>query len=269
MSSSQLPGLTYAFAWLLVGAPLLVLALRRAARVLPARRAAAHRWPGVEATLLFLVPVLVFLLFGAWVTPPADPEALTGADVLTGLVGTQLGLGTAAVVALFLARRRGAGLESLGLRAPVPPGAFRSVLWVYGPLFVCLGGLGIAWTHVCRRFGWEEEQEVLRMILTLERQELIAAGVLAILVGPWIEELLFRGFLQPFLGQYMNERAALVLSAFLFARLHGMAGLPLLFGLALFLGWLQQRTRCLWVPWSAHALNNAVTLGIAVTFSPQ
>lgn len=90
-----------------------------------------------------------------------------------------------------------------------------------------------------------------------------------VLVGPFIEELLFRGFLQTFLSQVMGERWALVLSAALFARLHGMAGLPSLFLLSVFLGWLQLRTRSLWAPTLAHALNNAVTLTLALTLGDR
>jgi hypothetical protein len=125
-------------------------------------------------------------------------------------------------------------------------------------------GLGLAWTHVCRAHGWEEQQEVVRLIVGLERRELLVAALVAALVGPFLEELLFRGFLQSFLEQVLGARAALVVTAALFAGLHGVAGLPVLFLLALFLGWLQQRTRSLWVPWSAHALFNGVSLTIAL-----
>jgi hypothetical protein len=117
---------------------------------------------------------------------------------------------------------------------------------------------------VCRARGWEEQQEVLLAIVDLDGLELLVAALIAVLVGPLLEELLFRGFLQSALAQRLGERGALVGSSVLFAALHGVPGLPGLFALSLFLGWLQQRTRCILVPWSAHVLNNAVTLGIAL-----
>jgi len=85
-----------------------------------------------------------------------------------------------------------------------------------------------------------------------------------VFLGPFLEELLFRGFLQAALSQVAGQRGALVISSALFAVLHGMAGLPVLFLVSLFLGWLQQRTRCLLVPWSAHALHNGIQLGLAL-----
>ena len=92
----------------------------------------------------------------------------------------------------------------------------------------------------------------------------LLAAVIAVAVGPLLEELLFRGFLQPVLAQVAGARGGLVLSSALFASLHGAAGLPMLFALSLFLGWLQLRTRNLAVPWSAHALHNGVSLALAL-----
>ena len=106
-------------------------------------------------------------------------------------------------------------------------------------------------------------------VLALTGPQFLAASVIVILVGPLLEELLFRGFLQSALAQALGERGALVTTSLVFASLHGVAGLPILFTLSLFLGWLQQRTRCLWVPWSAHVLNNAATLGLALALKDQ
>jgi membrane protease YdiL (CAAX protease family) len=135
---------------------------------------------------------------------------------------------------------------------------------VYVPWLGVSLGLGSAWVQFCRARGWEEEQEVLLQVLALEGAQFVAAIGIAILLGPLLEELLFRGFLQSALARGLVEHGALVATSVLFTALHGIAGLPILFALSLFLGWLQQRTRCLWVPWSAHVLNNAVTLGLAL-----
>ena len=102
------------------------------------------------------------------------------------------------------------------------------------------------------------------MIISLARRELVVALVVAVFLGPFLEELLFRGFLQGALSRLAGERGALVVSSAIFAALHGIAGLPMLFLVSLFFGWLQQRTRCLLVPWSAHALHNGIQLAIAL-----
>lgn len=264
MSEPELPGLGVALGLVLFSAPFLVLALRRAARSLARSPAAEHRWPNGEAGAVVALPFVVAGLLGLCLRAGPVPDEPTGRQILVGLLGTQLVLGSAAALAIFLAARHARGLRSLGLVHAPPPRAFGSVVLVYAPGFLCMSGLGLAWAHVCRANGWEEKQEILRMILGLDRSELVAAALVAVLVGPFIEELLFRGFLQAFVAQVVGERWALVLTSALFARLHGLAGLPVLFGLSLFLGWLQQRTRSLWVPWSAHALNNAVTLALAL-----
>ncbi len=267
MNESEVPaGIPSGVGLALCCLPLLVAALKYAARVLPRVESSGYRWPLRAALAVVAAPFLALFTLQALLPVPAA-AATPGSTpaTLSALFGSQLVLGSAGGLAVLLAARRAGGLASLGLAARVPPRARVAVLLVYVPGFLCLGGVGIVWAHVCRAFGWEAQQEVMRLILGLEPRELVLAGVVAVLLGPLIEELVFRGFLQGFLESRMGRYGARVLTSALFAGLHGMAGLPILFALSLLLGWLQQRTRCLWVPWFAHALNNAVTLGIALS----
>jgi membrane protease YdiL (CAAX protease family) len=268
VTPGELPPLGTALALVLLGLPFLVLALRWASRRLPARPRAPFRWTSGEAAAIVALPFALVVAISVWLRPdgarpPPEP------DPLVGIVGTQLVLGSAAALAYALARRRPHGRESLGLGPPWPAGAFRTIVAVFvgGSLFYL--GAANTWLHAARALGWEEQQEVQRLILSLEGPELAFASVLAVLVGPFVEELLFRGFLQGFMAQVVGERWALLCASALFARLHGLAGLPLLFLLSLFLGWLQLRTRCLLVPWSAHALNNGVTLALGLALGER
>lgn len=262
MIPDELPSLAQALGLAFVGAPFLAAALRRSARVLPQRPAPADHWPLGEALAVALAP---FLLVGAlaWLgggTTRAEGEG----DVLFALVGTQLVLASAVGLALLLAARRPRGLAALGLTGPPEGRAIGSVFLVYVPGFLCASALAIPWLHLCRARGWPESQEVSQMIQALRGSDLALATLLAVVLGPLIEELLFRGFLQSFLGQVVGERAGLLLTSAIFARLHGLAGLPVLFLLSLYLGWLRQRTRSLWLPCLVHGLNNAVSLGLAL-----
>lgn len=54
-----------------------------------------------------------------------------------------------------------------------------------------------------------------------DNASLIAAAVLGVTLGPWFEELLFRGLLQPLLGRYLGIVPSILLSALPFALLHG------------------------------------------------
>ncbi len=268
MNPPELPGLPAALGLVLFALPFLVLALRFARRLMPPRAAPVHVWPLAQALAVVAAPFATLFALAA-LGARAEPASAAEPDVLSALFGTQLVLGSGALLALLFAARHSAGLASLGLTVGAPPRAFGGVLLVYLPAWVLFAGLGVAWVHLCRALGWDESQEVLSLMLTLEGREFALAVGVAVLLGPLIEELLFRGFLQPWIGQLAGARAGLVLSSLLFAGLHGAAGLPVLLALSLLLGWLRLRTQSLWLPWFAHALNNAVTLRLALAVSAQ
>ncbi len=81
---------------------------------------------------------------------------------------------------------------------------------------------------------------------------------LAVLVGPLVEEILFRGvILRGLLGRG-RPMTAIFVSAALFALTHlNPAQLPVAFGLGVVLGWVYVRTRSLGLCVAGHALNNA------------
>lgn len=89
----------------------------------------------------------------------------------------------------------------------------------------------------------------------------LALGLLAAVVAPVLEELLFRGFLIEALLPRAGPAAAVVASSILFAAFHGEALLPLT-AKGLVLGWIFLRTRSLFVPILAHATNNAAALAL-------
>ena len=83
--------------------------------------------------------------------------------------------------------------------------------------------------------------------------ELVVVGVLA---APLVEELLFRGFLLHRWARRWGTISAVVASSALFAVLHGEWIGHFLFGVAM--AALYLRTRRLWMPIAAHAINNGV-----------
>ena len=82
--------------------------------------------------------------------------------------------------------------------------------------------------------------------------------LLAVVIAPLTEEVVFRGvLLRGLLGRW-NPWAAIVLSAGLFAAMHlNPAQAPIAFALGLVLGWTYVRTRSLGLCIIGHALNNA------------
>ena len=83
----------------------------------------------------------------------------------------------------------------------------------------------------------------------------------AVVIAPVAEEFIFRGVLFTFVKNLGFPKIAWIVVSFLFALVHGDAGIfvPLFF-LALLLTWLYERTENLLAPIIAHALFNAVNL---------
>jgi membrane protease YdiL (CAAX protease family) len=83
---------------------------------------------------------------------------------------------------------------------------------------------------------------------------------LAVLVLPYFEELIFRGFLQPLLVQNLGDRGGVVATSAVFAALHGASPFLPIFGLSLILGGVMLRTQRLVGSFAVHALHNGLML---------
>jgi membrane protease YdiL (CAAX protease family) len=187
-----------------------------------------------------------------------------GGGVVRAIYLTQVQLGITAWVALELARRRSQGVAALGLVRRPRVRELAGAVIVHPALFWTLAGVGGLWSLLLERLGRPAQQEIMELLLDLDTTSLLLAAPAVVLVGPFLEEFLFRGFLQGVLAARLGDRVAIAISSLLFAILHGLAPLPMLLGLALYLGWLQARTRSVLVPFAVHALHNAITLGLAL-----
>ena len=82
--------------------------------------------------------------------------------------------------------------------------------------------------------------------------------LLAVVVAPLCEEVLFRGFLFAGFKGSMPLALAVILSAFIFAAVHNdLPSFPVLFCIGILLALLRWRTRSLWPGILLHLLNNA------------
>ncbi|MFZ0565203.1 MAG: type II CAAX endopeptidase family protein [Chlamydiales bacterium] len=114
-----------------------------------------------------------------------------------------------------------------------------------------------------------EQVAVEQLKKTLHRPALFVSMVFFVVVlVPFMEELLFRGFLQSFLKRYLKRGWAILLTAFLFALVHfapsqGAGNFQLilsLFALSLFLGFIYEREQCLWAPLALHMTFNGLSV---------
>ncbi|MFY9398244.1 MAG: CPBP family intramembrane glutamic endopeptidase [Desulfomonilia bacterium] len=75
------------------------------------------------------------------------------------------------------------------------------------------------------------------------------------LIGPFAEELFFRGLIYAWLRDRMPVLPAVVVSALLFAGMHGFFSPVQLAGGLLFAGIYEWR-KSIWAPWVVHAAGN-------------
>ena len=252
--TGELPPLVLAPLLCAGGIPLLLHALRFLARQVPAAAPLHAGWRFGDIGAVTAAVVVVLLL------GPALAPASVSAELLLGQGGFLAGAG----LALALARGRGQPAAVLGLVRPACARSYSAAFLGYGPLVLCYFGVLVAWGHLARALGWEEEQEVLRRLLELEGRELVLCALIAVLVGPFLEELFFRGFLQGALVERLGLCVGLPLAALIFAGLHGRAGLPGLVLLSFYLAWLRQRSGSIFVPFLVHAAHNGLTLCLAL-----
>ena len=187
----------------------------------------------VQALLVGFSAFLIASLFAASVAKKTEPEP---ADSL-GLSGSAHGRGVllgASLYLLFLPALFGVSLFSPWLLERV--------------------------------VGEAEGQEVLLQIGALEGNGLLLALLIAGLFQPFLEEVLFRGFLQPLFVQNFREGGGIFLTSLAFAALHGASAFLPVLALSLLLGTIYLRTRSLVAVGVVHAMHNSLVLALFFNF---
>ena len=245
-------------ALVLAGLALTPICVVIARRCVPQAQVFFARWRFLHVGLVALV-----LLVATSIAPRAI-DALTAAsplpEALAGLWAGVLALGLAATAIFFLAARLDpAGVASLGLRGRGSARAAGVGLVCYTLLIPGIFGLSLLWPWLLERLGGEFQLQDLAIALAdLGGIQRVQAALLAVIVLPFFEELVFRGFLQPLLVQNLGDRGGVFLASLIFAVLHGDSALLPILGLSLLLGSLMLRTQRLAAPYLVHALHNGL-----------
>jgi len=111
-------------------------------------------------------------------------------------------------------------------------------------------------------------QEVVQFLQEAEApRDRWAVVVMAVVIAPVAEEVIFRGYLYPVGKRSTGPFLSLGVSSLLFAALHGhAASVPALFALAVCLGLAYEKTGTLLVPMIMHAVFNAVSIAAIMFF---
>jgi len=146
-------------------------------------------------------------------------------------------------------------------------------LWAFviaAPLVILLGHV-LEWlTGFWFQLTDLPDQSAVRFVkMTLQQPtSFLLAAISISVLAPLIEETLFRGFLQSFIRKHLGSRRAIVITAVCFSCFHfsweqGASNIPIigsLFCLALFLGFLYEKRRCLLASITLHSAFNTFSI---------
>jgi uncharacterized protein len=173
----------------------------------------------------------------------------------------QLGMLAGALLAAFFFRNPSPATPANGFTAkPAPILAGTITFLISLPV---IGGIGFAWKAIIEFFGYSaSEQDMVDLLRNADDPALLAwMIVLAAIVAPVTEELIFRAGLFRYLRTRIPRGIALILPALLFALLHGnLAAFAPLCALGVFFALAYERTGNIAVPMIAHALFNLHTI---------
>ena len=149
-------------------------------------------------------------------------------------------------------------------------GALGPAVALYG-LFVALWmpTMSILYPHLMEMVGAPLEPQPHLLYFGGEPTSAINWAVVLLVAGvvaPVAEEVVFRGYVQGAFGAYLPRWAAVVLTAALFGVMHGVAFALPIFCLGLLFGALRERFGCLSAPVLAHVLHNLLTVGLYAAF---
>ena len=248
---------------LLAALSLAPLAVALARRIFPGRNVTFARWGFSHVAMVAVLVAFSAATLGA-LTRAVRPDvegALTG-ELALAAVSLALGALGAAAVARKVSPE---GARALGFHPGRVARALAAGVVSYAILLPGIVGIAYAWAWALSVFGVDPAgQAVLLKFVDASGPELPVAIALGVLVLPFFEELLFRGFLQPLLVQNFSEKGGVALTSFVFAALHGVHAFAPIFALSLLLGSLMLRTQRLVACWLVHALHNGLTLALVL-----
>lgn len=245
----------------------------RVAASAPASEPGAVAWSTLEA-LAMLAVVFAGMVVKDAVLNSAWAISLRPTDVVWLRVFVLGAFYTVQISTLYgLAQWRGVDLVS-AVRLQTPEVTWASATWAVGAvagLLVVTRSVGWAYGLAARSVGFEPPVRWSSDITAVFGPDVAGFALsilMVVLVGPVVEEIVFRGVILSALQQRWRMWTAVVASSVLFAAYHFNLWLfvPTLV-LAIAAGWLAIRSKTLWPAIVLHALYNAVPVALAFWIS--
>lgn len=229
------------------------------------------QWSLLEAAAMLSVTFSMFMVkevisLSGWVTSlDASAQLTVRVLVLALYYAVQVG-----VIVWLVRRRGGEPLRALGIaheQHSFGQVARSTALVVAGLVMTRL--LASLYTFITRELGLLPESITsLPALFGSGEAGFLLAVLMVVVIGPTVEELVFRGALQEGLAARFGVWPAIIVQAALFAAFHRSWWLLVpTFVLGVALGWLAERCDSLWPPIALHALYNAITVVAAFLVS--
>jgi membrane protease YdiL (CAAX protease family) len=167
------------------------------------------------------------------------------------------------------------GLHGFGLRLRTVPKDFGQAIVTLLAVWPVVLATIVATTMLGKMFSGPEFQipqhEGLRIVTESPALPLrVLIVLLAVVVAPVLEEMLFRGLFQTMVRSYTeNPWLAIIIASAIFASVHqDVSHWPALFALAMGLGYSYERSGSLTRPIVMHAIFNAIAIGSVLYETP-
>jgi len=190
---------------------------------------------------------------------------LTAPSLLLGVLGLWAGLFMAAYIVSH--RRPGGSMTDLGLRIPTTTEIRLGIATGLTGFIIAIQVA--AMLHAL----FPDDGGTLFVAAKPDLALVLTFGLIACVGAPIIEELFFRGVVQPVMMNNLGVNYGIVAQAMLFAGAHFALGMTFnqaavkcgtIFVLGLFLGWLRVRTGRLGAGMIAHATNNTIVIALTL-----
>jgi len=210
-------------------------------------------WAGLLAFGLFGAATILAILLGRWAPVQAR---MPWASYLRGLILALSELAFVVAAWVFGARKPGVRWRDLGVRSfNIPAGCLAALA-----LFLLMVTLNAAWGLILRLLGWSGQPPILPLFGDGEAG-LVLALVGTVLIGPFAEELFFRGLMFPALRQRFGFWLGVGIDAALFALLHFTPTVfPPILAMGLLFCLLYQHTGSIWPGVMLHGSINLLAL---------
>src|SRR5450759_3819809 len=220
-------------------------------------------WSTGEAVAVVVVGLALFVALQALLGTPDVRAMDTGSRMLVRAGSLFVYYALQLALLAFLARRHGEFFAAFGLRRPK---MLSTSLMTLGAL-LATWAFSLVYRAIALQLGWNPPVTDSPSLTVLFGSDTIGGFLtvlMVVLVGPFVEELLFRGVLLTALDERLGGLVAVLLSAPIFAALHGSVWsfVPLMF-LGVALGSLTLSRRSLWPAVVLHATYNGVLVAAA------